>query len=208
MDVIVDGERSFKFDTTPSSILSAVAEITESLREEGRAVVEVKADGQVLTPDNMVDVLKDKSLTDVGQLEVATKEVSVLVNDELDDLERVLPDLPQACHSLAEVFQSDNPEDGYEPFYQLAEIWETVKKRQMQIASALDLDLDQLEIEGEPVARMHEALNGHLDEAARALQTSDCVTLGDLLEYELAPIAEKEAKIVALLRSRAQELSA
>ena len=41
-------------------------------------------------------------------------------------------------------------------------------------------------------------------EAAQAVLDGDCILIGDLLEYELAPRAEQEARIVALL----QELAA
>ena len=44
-------------------------------------------------------------------------------------------------------------------------------------------------------------------DARKALEAEDCVLLGDLLEYELAPRAEAEAEVVALLRSQASQQS-
>jgi hypothetical protein len=124
------------------------------------------------------------------------------VNNCLAELERALPELPEVCHRLAEVFQSERPESGYEPFEQLAAIWKTIKEREIQIFNALDIDLGSIEVDGEPISRIHEELNQYIDEAAEALKAGDCVLLGDLLEYELAPRAETEAAIVALLRDR------
>jgi len=204
MDVIIDGQRGFEFNDDPSDVLTAVAEITEALRQKGRAVLGVKVDGRTIAPDSIVPTLKDQSLQEAGCLEVSSEDTLTLVNDALNEIQEVLPDLPEACHRLAEVFQGEAPEEGYAPFYQLAEIWRTLKLREGQVADALDLDLDTLEITGEVVGRLHETLNRHLDEAAEALKRNDCVLLGDLLEYELAPKAEKEADIVAALRSQAK----
>lgn len=45
-------------------------------------------------------------------------------------------------------------------------------------------------------------MNKFLAEAVGALESGDLVLLGDLLEYELAPRAEAEVRITALLRER------
>jgi hypothetical protein len=125
------------------------------------------------------------------------------VNKCLDELVAILPDLPHACRSLAEVFHSGTPEDGYEPFQELANIWSLIKTREILVVDALHLDLNALEVGGQVVAGLHSELNGFLEEAAQALQDGDCVLLGDLLEYELAPRAELEAEIVAHLQEHA-----
>ena len=124
----------------------------------------------------------------------------------LGDLEGVLPELPEACRKLAETFHSESPESGFEPFQQFAHIWKTIKERELHIVGALGIDVDELEIDGQPIGPMHDELNKFLDEAAEALKNNDCVLLGDLLEYEMAPKAEKEIEIVAMLRSRAQKI--
>ena len=72
------------------------------------------------------------------------------------------------------------------------------------VGRAGQLDWDALDVDGSSVKEMHDKLNACLEEAADALTAGDCVLLGDLLEYELAPQAEAEVKIVSLLRDRAQ----
>ncbi len=75
------------------------------------------------------------------------------------------------------------------------------------VADALNLQLRDVELHGAKLGAMHEELNGFLQEAAQALLDGDCVLIGDLLEYELAPRAEQEAQIVALLQEQASEPS-
>jgi len=204
MDVHIDHERTSLFAQEPEDVLAAVTAVSNHLREKGRAILSLRADGNPISPEQLVPSLKGKRPSDVTLLEVQSEDLGTLVNDSLLELERVLPDLPDACHRLAEVFQGETPESGYEPFQQLAGIWSIIKEREAHIANALDLDLDTLEVAGRAVGTIHTELNAYLLEAAEALKVGDCVLLGDLLEYELAPKAEAEKAIVALLRSRSQ----
>ncbi len=203
MNVIVDGQANFEVQGDPDNVLAVIAAASEYLHDQKRAILSVKIDGQPVAYTEMVEELKNKSLDSVETLTIVSEEVNLLVKSCLDELEQALPDLPTACHDLAEVFQGAEPELGYEPFYQLAEIWGTVKTRQAQVASALEIDLESLTVGAVPFKDLHEELNKYLSEAVEALETADCVLLGDLLEYELAPRAETEAAIVSLLQEQA-----
>ena len=205
MDVILDGESNFELKGNPQDVFSAVVAIEDFLRQNGRAMLSVKADGMNIMPTLLAKELQDKPLDDIKILEIESEDISELVNKCLKELEEVLPELPKACHSLAEIFQSDSPEDGFEPFRQLADIWHNVKIRQQQIVGILSIDTESVKLDDSTLAEMHEELNKFLNEALEALKVCDNVCLGDLLEYELAPRAESEERIVALLRRHAQE---
>lgn len=202
MEVIIDHQRTFRFPEEPSDVLSAVAMVSESLRKKGRAILSLRVDDVAVSPEDLLPTLENKPLSAVNLLTITSEDITTLVTNSLAELERVLPELPEVCHRLAEVFQGERPESGYEPFQQLAMIWKTIKEREIQVLNALDLGVDQLVVDGVPIAQMHEELNRYVDEAAEALKAGDCVLLGDLLEYELAPRAETEGAIVALLRSK------
>jgi hypothetical protein len=204
MDVIVDGA-SQSIGPEPKTAVEAIAAASEALRAQQRAVVAVRVDGAPLRPEELPSVLGARTVSEVGRIEIQSEDVAALVDECLRGLEHHLPDLPAACHGLAEVFQGSRPEEGFEPFQQLARIWEEVKHREAMVVSALALPLDEFEVRGAPVSRLQDELNEFLNEAADALEAGDCVTLGDLLEYELAPRAETEADIVALLREQAQK---
>jgi hypothetical protein len=202
MEVIVDGKKGFQFQEQPEDVLAALAGVSDAQRSQGRAILSVRIDGQPVSPENIVTMLQNKPLSEVQVLAVSTEVISTLVNNCLSELEQALPELPDICHRLRDVFHGECPESGYEPFQQLAAIWQAIKEREIQIFSALDIDLDAFAVHGEPISRIHAELNEYIEEAAGALKAGDCVLLGDLLEYELAPRAETEAAIVALLRSR------
>ncbi len=205
MDIVIDHARGFALSQAPEDILGAVAAVSDHLRAQGRAILSIRADGHSVTPGALVAAFEGKPLSEVNELAFTSDLIGVLVDNCLRELEEVLPELPVVCHRLAEVFQSESPNTGFEPFEQLAAIWKTIKEREIQILNALDLDTATMLIDGVAVDVMHRELNAFIDEAAQALQHKDCVLLGDLLEYELAPRAETEASFVALLRERARE---
>lgn len=203
MDVIVDGVSDFAVQGEPANILAVVGAVSDFLRKQGRAILAIDLDGEAITPDEMVKRLEGAPLDSANTLNVSSEDIAKLLEDCLKELDETLPELPVACRSLAEVFQGETPEDGYEPFNRLAEIWAHVKNRELLIAHALGIDLGKLDVNGKSVNTLYEELNERLNEAVEALEQSDCVLLGDLLEYELAPRAEREMDIVSALQSRA-----
>lgn len=205
MELIVDGAADFACDSDAGTILSVLECVNARLREGGRAILRLRVDGRDVSASDLAKELKDKPVTEVARLEVESAQVRQLVNECLDMLARELPHLPQACHELAAEFQGPDPANGYEPCHKLAEIWGHVKSRQMLVISALELDMDSLDVNGKGLGELHRDLNDQFEQMIAALEAQDCVRLGDLVEYELAPRAETEAKIVAVLQEKARE---
>lgn len=207
MEVWVDGQKNFRIEGTPKDRLTVFRAVSDFLRERGRMVVEVHLNGANVSPATLRASFEGAAIAPDDKLEVRSEEVQKMVADSLRQLDESLTELPKACRALAEVFQGEAPEEGFEPFTHIAEIWGHIKEQERLVASALDLDLEAAEVGGANVGAMSTELNGFLKEAAEALQKNDAVMLGDLLEYELAPRAEQEAAIVAWLQERAAALS-
>jgi hypothetical protein len=203
VELFIDKKPSNQYAAGAADVMSALMAASEDLRQQGRVILSVRMDGVALSPDTMLETLKDKPTAEAGVVDIVSDDITHVVCETLDELEAVLPDLPEACHSLAEVFQGQDPAAGYEPFDRLATIWKTVKEREMQVVNALNIDTSAFLVSGAPLVRMHGELNTFLAEAAEALKNEDCILLGDLLEYELAPKAEAELEIVRALRKAA-----
>jgi len=60
-----------------------------------------------------------------------------------------------------------------------------------------------LELEGASLSKHEEELQGTLNTAREAMESSDFAKLADLLAYDLSPLAERETGIVQLLKSQA-----
>lgn len=205
MNVFVDGNL-FQLETEPADAFAALVTVIEHLKEEARGIVSVRVNNEDISPQDLLDRLRNKSIEEVATLEVRSERITKLVHDSLAELREAVGELPRLCRSLAAIFHSDNPEEGYDPFHRLAELWSHVKSRELQVAEALSLDLASAEFDGVTTEELHEELNQYLEQAAEALAGRDCVVLGDLLQYELAPRAEVETKIVYLLEAEAGAL--
>jgi hypothetical protein len=202
MEVIIDGSSNFEFEVEPKDVFEAIGVISEQLHSNGRSLMSIELDGEGIFPDKLDEKTKEKPLSVVNQLIVSSEETNKLVKDCLTELESVLPNLPIACQELAQLFQSQTPESGYEPLQQLITIWSVVKEREIMIANALDISAEDLDVGGQSMEAIHGKLNKFLQEACDALKASDSVLLGDLFEYELAPLAELDADIVACLKEK------
>ena len=202
MDVILDGASNYDFRGEPDNVLSAVGAVSEYLRQAGRSILSIKVDGSEIAPQDLSARLKGAPASSVGRLEIGSELTTTLVEDCLKGLGENLPELPAICRSLAAVFQGETPEEGFDPFIQLAEVWSHIKSREALVTNALDLDTETLTINGKSIVAIHGELNQFLEEAAQALKDGDIILLGDLLEYELAPRAELELEIVALLQAQ------
>lgn len=203
MEVIVDGARNFAVEGDPDDVLAVVGAADKFLLGQGRMIVSVTVDGHPVAPEDLVGELESREVSEVRTLEIVSEEQGRLVEECLEELRASLPELPAACRALSQVFHGEEPGSGYEPFQQLAEIWAHIKEREQLVVAALRLDVDELSLDGVPFQRMHEELNGFLEEAEAALRNNDLILLGDLLEYELAPRAEREVALVALLQEHA-----
>lgn len=205
MRILIDGTPDIALNSEVEDGLAAVTAANDKLRENGRGILQVIIDGENVSPEGLLEALRGKAPSEIRQIEITSESIAKLVEDALTELDDAVSELPQLCRTMAQVFQSDTPGEGYEPFRQLAEIWAYIKARQLQVASALNVDLTDIELDGKNVDTMHEELNEFLEEAAGALESGDTVLLGDLLEYELAPRAEFEAKLVAWLKSQTEK---
>ena len=204
MEVMIDGIPASPPEDSASTVFDLVVSIGKQLQEQGRSIMAVEVDGNHVNAEQLVASMKDKPLTVVHRILITSKDTQALVQESLSEIERTLPELPLACQELAKVFQSETPDAGYEPFQHLAAIWSVLKERELMVANALEMPLEELMIGDLSVEAFHDDLNKYLREATDALKAKDSVLLSDLLEYELAPRAEKEAQIVAILKEEAE----
>lgn len=202
MEVIIDGQRNFEVRGTPADVFEVVAAISEHLQAQRMAMMSLRVDGAEIKPEQVMAQLQGRDVASVNSLEVGSSPLRSLVSECLAELQEALPHLPKACRDLANVFHGDKPEEGYDPFTELAALWGHVKGREKLVVEALELDLSQLQVNGVNAEQLQSELNQYLQEAADAIRNGDTILLGDLLEYELAPRAESEKDLVALLLAR------
>lgn len=202
MKLLIDGEPVIAFDEVPETLSELLDKANLRLRQQGRGIVAISIDSEEINPDALTDAVERRDIREVDSIELRTRSLSALAIELIEEIEAVLPELPNVCHALAEIFQTGTTEEGYEQFDQLATIWGELKTKQKMVADVVGLNLDELPLAKRTVGDHHNELNEFLTAAAQALKKDDRVVLADLLEYELAPRAESELLIVQALRSR------
>lgn len=208
MEIIIDGTPAPPLTPRPGSVLDALAEITRRLRSEGRAVMAVAADGRDVPSDQVRETLGGVRVDQLGTLELRTEAIRDLIDQTLAEAAEVLPELPTVCRQLSEIFHAAAATDGADEFKRLVQIWDSVHEHQDLVIGALDLDPASLELAGAPLAQRRERLRDVIKRTAEALGRGDRVKVSDLLLYELAPLAELEEQVIALLQRRVSQTGA
>ncbi len=205
MEVIIDGVKGFTFTKPYNTLQSALNEIMDYLSKEHLAMVKLKVNEQEVYPGKSLEAIQDMNTSNIITLEINTYPILQLVEESIADLELYTPELADLCREIAKVFQSEKPDEGFEPFQKLSGIWGEIKKRESLIINLLGSHLDKTDPTNQKIQKHHDELNKVLEDAYKSLESEDCIGLGDLLEYELAPIAEKEPDVVKQLKQLVSE---
>jgi len=199
MEVLIDGIKGFDFTIPPDTLQTALNEIINYLSNKQLAMVKLKVNDQEVYPGKSLESIQEMNISNIRVLEINTYPIHQLVNESIADLELYSPELSGLCREIAQIFQSENPEEGFEPFQKLSAIWSEIKKREALIINILSAHLKESPAI-QTIKEHHDELNKVLENAYQSLENNDCIGLGDLLEYELAPLAEKEPEIVGQLK--------
>ncbi|MGC8738569.1 MAG: hypothetical protein ACP5UA_07965 [Candidatus Hydrogenedens sp.] len=203
MEVLIDGVKGFQFSNSPDTLQSALNEIMNFLNSQQLAMVKLRVNEQEVYPGRSLESIQEMNISNIRTLEINTYPIYQLVEEGIADLELYSPELSDLCCEIARVFQSENPDEGFDPFQKLSEIWSEIKKREALIINILSSHVTEENPIIRKIKEHHDELNHVLEEAYKSLENNDCIGLGDLLEYELAPLAEKEPEIVGQLKQLA-----
>ena len=206
MRIIVDGDADFKGTADSTNVGAALTQVTNYLHGKRRAILAVIINGQNVSPDDIPTIFENVPTEEIQTVEVQSESIVALARESLDEIQEVLPELPVACHSLAEVLKDDATNETKEHFRQLLEIWNTIKQREQLILDSLEISEHELALKERTLSEWKGELEQYMVEARHAFEEGDFATLSDLLEYELAPRAEFETEIVEFLLAQMEEL--
>jgi len=202
MEILVDGE-PWTEPVSGDTAFDIFLVLRDRLQSEGRAILVLAVNGERVPAEKVKEELGALPTASLHRVEVGTERLLTLVERSLREMHEVLPELAVACHKLAEVFHSQNPQEGFEPFEEFSMIWQHIKEREQMITHILDLSPHAVAVKDKTMAEHTEALKAVLTQALDAMGKNDCIVLGDLLAYELAPLAEQEVEIVEQLLQHA-----
>jgi hypothetical protein len=204
MEVYLDGARQLTLQLGVSTVGAALVELNGWLQQNGRALQSVSIDGTNIPADQLTQEIGNLPASNVSRLDVASARVVDLVVEALDEAQGVLPEMPVACQTLAQILGGENPNEGIESLNQVLEIWTALRERRRQIAEALTLDFSSLSLSGRSLAERDLALTETLNRVYAARDQADFAALADLVAYDLFEFAEQELEVFGVLRAQCE----
>jgi hypothetical protein len=184
MQVLLDG---LPIAVPRPSIALAIQTAAADAVRRGRIVIEVKADGIVLSGDDLSNPSDDDS--PVLELSMLSAEPRLLVRqtvlDAADALESVRADQQHA----AELIQTGNAGEALEVLQRAFITWQAARDVVARGAALLSIPLDTLALQGVPegatFASATTSLLAHLGQLKDALGNQDWSALADIVGYDL-----------------------
>ncbi|MEM7625407.1 MAG: hypothetical protein AAF333_07255 [Planctomycetota bacterium] len=148
----------------------------------GRVVVEVAVDGHKLGEDQITA----RADEDLGDLEVrlVTADPKQLAVDTLEQVRGRLGEAQELQQEAADLLQQDQTQPALQKVGESIEAWLQVQQAVLQSAVLLSIDLDKLDIDGQPAHALTAQALERLEDIKAFIQANDTVALADALQYE------------------------
>jgi len=172
-------------DVERPTLAGAVETATQHAARDGRVIVEVKIDGEVVSSD----LLASPPETDLGQSEIAlaSADPRLLVRETLYDAAGALEQTRQGQIDCADQIQAGDMSDAFEALPKLLQEWQMVQEVLVGSARLLGTPVETLLPEDDAV----EALSNQLQQVRGAIERQDWSALSDTLAYDLAETAQQ-----------------
>lgn len=175
-----------------------LAAVTNELAPSGRVVVEVKVDGQSITGP---DLDADQPTATTSDIRVYSAKPSDLVVGILEEVRTQLAASQEMQQKAAELLQQDDPAKAMDLVKESINGWLQAQQAVGQSAQLLQLDLQAILVDDQPVIERMNELIGSLTELKDIVVANDFVTLADALQYEWPDITDRwDAAIGAIIK--------
>ncbi|MFA9476673.1 hypothetical protein ACERK3_00055 [Phycisphaerales bacterium AB-hyl4] len=185
---------------TGDDLASVLVSARKQVQPDGRVVVEIQVDGEAVAASEL-----DK----FASLPVADREVRLYSADPKtlgrQTLEQVRPrlaEVKQIQEQAAEHLQQDQGTEAMTNVRDMIEIWLQAQQAVLHTAVLLEVDLNELEVDGRPFQEITNELLEKLQEVKTLLQNQDSVGLADTLQYEWPALADQWDRLLASLIAR------
>jgi hypothetical protein len=164
----------------------------------GEIVAGVRFDG-VDEPGFREEAVLVRCLGSDTIVEIETQTPQALLGGVLEEASSSLGAIEQACRDLAGGFRGIDVEGPARGLGQLAESLMNLVTLVSAAAEAAHVKLDELSVDGQPVAPTIKAIDTALEPLLEASRERDWVTVADILEHDLAPALPRLAPVIAAL---------
>jgi len=167
----------------PGQTLGAVVQAaSDRVVGEGRVVVEVQCDGQLMPPDD----LQRRHDEDVSErrIELRTADPRQLAVSVLEQVRIQLNLAAEQQEEAATLLQQDRMVDAMQLVGEALGAWQSAEQAVSQGARLTGLDLESIEVEGHSASKLVTDLADKLVALRDAVAARDTIALADQLAYE------------------------
>lgn len=199
MEILVNGQSGLAGTTDDVTL----GELFHYLRAEfGKQRLVVRTftlDGKEVFPDENEE-LCEKTPADFEKLEIQLATLEAVAHDVLDELSEKMPTLSEQAVNITEKIQTGDASTATDDLERFVNSVAYVMDALSSIQQLLDVDFATYDTEEDKVSEAFESLTVQLKELHEAIQEKDMATLGDILEFDLAPKIELFGNVMQSLR--------
>lgn len=179
MSVVIDNEKLAAQELG----LHTFGHVLAHVHRSNRIVTRVLIDGQEPDPDR-IGTLR-QAPTDGHVIFVETTEPLVITREVLQAVRTELGEANTLSVEAGRLFTTGDLSAAFQKLSGCFGRWQHVQQSILKVAQLLRLDLDRLQVDGQPMARFIDGFGEQLRSMKTALEGRDFVTLSDVLTYEI-----------------------
>lgn len=203
MDILLNGTPINLTDLSPDTTLEKALQALQSeYCDDDTVIVSFSCDGAEVAADAMTATL-NKTVDSFGRLDVVTGTKVSLVADAMEQSAQCIDESDVARERIAELLTAGNTTDAAQSLGECFAVWQQIHQAVAKSVQMLDIDVDRVEVDGEPLTALISRPKETLLQIKGALESHDYVLLADILQYEFGEVIESWHRLVGWLKEEA-----
>ncbi len=204
MNIYVDDEQVDAATVGDGTLEEALHNIQNGVCAPDRLVVDVRIDGHDVPEGAMAEALK-KPATTFGRIDISTGTRQELVVDAMDQATTCLAETMNVCREIADLLAKGDTVQATQDLGKCLRVWQQIHEAIGKSIEMLQVDLEQLTIDNEPLTEVFQKPIKALQQIKEALLAKDFVLLADILQYEFDEVADCWQALINALKLEATE---
>lgn len=199
MEIIVDGQARPVTSGGDQRFKALFDSIAASAAASKRVVVSISLDGKILSRVRQAE-LGPQPTPSTGRLEIVTANPYRLSIETLDGVAGLIGQVQELHELAAQQVIAAKYQDAMKSLDQCFECWLILVNAVKDVANTVSVDLRSVKLEGEPADARVRKVQDALVKFKEAFEKKDAVRLGDIAQYELAPLLSTWKELMEALR--------